>query len=443
MKETRTINLNGQVFHIDNDAYLSLSSYLQDIELRLSADERQEVMADLEARICELLQSTLFAKSQQVVTIDMINDLKQRIGAPSDFGENKRPKVRPQAGNQGCGRALGIALKIFLIICAMPMLFILLIVVFSLLMGLFGAGVGVAAFLPELLGSGWLAALIVILTAAVIILPIVMIIVPIVSYMRTRRGPKARFWWIIVIAWLLSLGGLVWAGIAHCETLEEPITLLRSFGLDDDDDWDDMAELQSETRLVEPFTAVDIKGAVAISLQQDSTAVVVRSNSPEKVHTTVTDGVLYVTVDDIRYSQTQLTIATPYLNAINAGGACKIKNSLLQLTDTLHLSLKGASEADLNLLAQAVEIDCAGASKLELQGYAESCRIDLKGAGTIDADDFQVQDMHIACAGASKAEIHVQRTLWAQAAGASRIEYKGNPTVEQSMAIGGSRIEQE
>ena len=39
MKETRTINLNGLVFHIDNDAYVALSGYLQDIELRLPADE--------------------------------------------------------------------------------------------------------------------------------------------------------------------------------------------------------------------------------------------------------------------------------------------------------------------------------------------------------------------------------------------------------------------
>ena len=58
MKETRTINLNGMIFHIDNDAYITLSGYLQDIELRLPTDEKKDVMADIEARIAELLQST-------------------------------------------------------------------------------------------------------------------------------------------------------------------------------------------------------------------------------------------------------------------------------------------------------------------------------------------------------------------------------------------------
>ena len=31
MNETRTINLNGLVYHIDNDAYQTLKEYLQDI----------------------------------------------------------------------------------------------------------------------------------------------------------------------------------------------------------------------------------------------------------------------------------------------------------------------------------------------------------------------------------------------------------------------------
>ena len=48
--------------------------------------------------------------------------------------------------------------------------------------------------------------------------------------------------------------------------------------------------------------------------------------------------------------------------------------------------------------------------------------------------------MHINCAGASVAEVHVQRELWAQAAGASKITYKGSPAIKQNMAVGGSII---
>ena len=59
MNETRTINLNGLVYHIDYDAYKCLQDYLSDIEQRLPQQDRQEVMADLEARIAELFQKAL------------------------------------------------------------------------------------------------------------------------------------------------------------------------------------------------------------------------------------------------------------------------------------------------------------------------------------------------------------------------------------------------
>ena len=94
MKETRTINLNGLVYHIDYDAYQLLRDYLHDIELRLPQDDRQEVMTDIEARIAELLQKALFAKNVQVVNVQMVQSVKEQIGAPSEFGPNRRPKVK-------------------------------------------------------------------------------------------------------------------------------------------------------------------------------------------------------------------------------------------------------------------------------------------------------------------------------------------------------------
>ena len=91
MNETRTINLNGLVYHIDYDAYQLLRDYLHDIELRLPQDDRQEIMADIEARIAELFQKSLFAKNVQVVNIQMVQSIKGQIGEPSEVGPNRRP----------------------------------------------------------------------------------------------------------------------------------------------------------------------------------------------------------------------------------------------------------------------------------------------------------------------------------------------------------------
>ena len=450
MKETRTINLNGMIFHIDNDAYITLSGYLQDIELRLPTDEKKDVMTDIEARIAELLQSALFAKNQQVVNMDMVKSVQQRIGAPSDFGENKRPKVKHQSNNQGCGRAFGIALTIFLIICALPMLFIFGMVIFALLMGLFGASVGIASAIPmvgfDLFGSGWLTGLAVVCLLLAVGLPIAMIITPIVTYMRTRRGPKARFWWITVILWVLSLAGL---GVLASQAVSNQggiVSFVQTMqALDDDDmDFDDDAVMQAEQRTVEPFSAISIKGCAAVRLQQSAThQLSLRSNAPADVSTEVRDGVLYIEVLNNRYTKAKMDIAAPTLTAIYTAGACKIDCASPFATDSLLLDLSGAAQADLNLQVKLLTVDSKGASELDLSGSAERADIRLSGAGKIDAEDFVVQDMHINCAGASKAELNVQRNLWAQAAGASKITYEGNPAIKQSMAVGGSVIKRE
>ena len=213
MKETRTINLNGIVFHIDNDAYRNLSDYLQDIELRLPQDEREDVIADVEARICELLQSALFAKNVQVVDIKMIDDIKARIGAPSDFGENKRPKIkpRPQDERSGCSRVLKITLYVILILIALQVLFPVLVVVFALCMAGLGLSFGAFTALPFVgdifFGGNWGAATVAVIAAlATMGIPVYALIKTIVTYMRTRKGPDGRFWLITVLIWLLSIG---------------------------------------------------------------------------------------------------------------------------------------------------------------------------------------------------------------------------------------------
>ena len=138
----------------------------------------------------------------------------------------------------------------------------------------------------------------------------------------------------------------------------------------------------------------------------------------------------------------KFTIATPHLREIIVQGAGKIEttdNQSLQLA-SLNLDLSGAAEADLSINIQNLTIDAKGASKLELAGVADNLHVTIAGAGELEAEDLLAQVVHINCAGASKAEVHAARELWAQAAGASKISYKGNPDVKQKLAVGGSLI---
>ena len=237
MKITRNINLHGVVLTMDEDAYLELKDYLADIENRLPEDEKTDVMDDLESRIAEVLQSELFARSAQVVTLMMIKNIENRIGAPSEFGENKRPVVpRERMSRQGVGRVLAIILKVILIIIAIQILAPVLAVLFGLLMAVFGLSLGGAALVPALgftlTGSAaWTWVLSLSLICA-IVMPLVMIIHWIVKFAREHKHPSLKFWVISLLLWFLSIGGLIASGIqilaANGQTLSSLFLLLNA-----------------------------------------------------------------------------------------------------------------------------------------------------------------------------------------------------------------------
>ena len=444
MKETRTINLNGLVFNIDYDAYQSLRDYLQDIEIRLSMDEKADVMSDIEARMSELFQNALFAKKIQVIDISIVDTVKTQIGSPSEFGENKRPKVKKtKSQNSGCGRVLGITVIVLLVICAIPILLPLLVSFVAIVFGFFGASIGILGAAPvlgvELFGgSVWQMAVFITCGLAAIILPIVMIICSIVSYMRTRRGPKARFWWIVLILWVLSLVG---TGTMLAKSLQSdgviPSIVNAAF-----DEWQDESDgMALEVRDMPAFHSIDVSGAANVDIHiAPQQQLVVRSNVLTDVITEVRDSVLYVETPTTRYSAMNLDITVPQLCAVQSRGACRIESKDVIRQSALSLDCTGAAKVELQMDVQTLKVAVNGAADLELEGSATTADITLGGTGEIDAEDLFVQSMHINCAGASKAEVNVTQELWAQASGASKIEYKGKPAIKQKMAVGGSVI---
>jgi len=86
MKNTINISLGGIVFHVEEDAHQKLSIYLNAISASMAGSEGQtEIMADIEARIAELLQPKI-SDFKQVVTITDIEEVISIMGNPEEFG---------------------------------------------------------------------------------------------------------------------------------------------------------------------------------------------------------------------------------------------------------------------------------------------------------------------------------------------------------------------
>lgn len=96
MNKTVNINLAGLVFHIDEDAFHLLQGYLAKVKASFaSAEGREEIIADIEARMAELFQKEL--KNRQVLTRADVEKITAIMGAPEDYAmEGEEPTGAPR-----------------------------------------------------------------------------------------------------------------------------------------------------------------------------------------------------------------------------------------------------------------------------------------------------------------------------------------------------------
>jgi hypothetical protein len=85
MKKTININLAGQAFIIDEVAYDSLHGYFEALKAKFSIEgERREIIADIEARVAELLAQRL-DKTKIVVSEEDVAYATALLGRPEDI----------------------------------------------------------------------------------------------------------------------------------------------------------------------------------------------------------------------------------------------------------------------------------------------------------------------------------------------------------------------
>ena len=85
MKKNISINLQGLIFHIEEDGFDVLSRYLAEVRAHFASYRGHgEIVADIEGRIAELFAARL-SPTQQVITLDDVNAMTAKMGRVSDF----------------------------------------------------------------------------------------------------------------------------------------------------------------------------------------------------------------------------------------------------------------------------------------------------------------------------------------------------------------------
>jgi phage shock protein PspC (stress-responsive transcriptional regulator) len=85
MKKNISINLQGIIFHIEDDGYEVLSRYLHEVKAHFASYQgHEEIVADIEGRIAELFSARLSAV-KQVITLTDVEEMTAKMGRVSDF----------------------------------------------------------------------------------------------------------------------------------------------------------------------------------------------------------------------------------------------------------------------------------------------------------------------------------------------------------------------
>ena len=92
MNKTILININGIVFHIEEDAYEVLRSYMTEVKRHFAyTADSDEIVTDIENRIAEMFNERLITDQKQVIVLADVNYVTERMGNVNDFDIDDEP----------------------------------------------------------------------------------------------------------------------------------------------------------------------------------------------------------------------------------------------------------------------------------------------------------------------------------------------------------------
>jgi Putative auto-transporter adhesin, head GIN domain len=185
--------------------------------------------------------------------------------------------------------------------------------------------------------------------------------------------------------------------------------------------------IKTEKKEVAGFKQIEVSGAIEIevSAQNDfSVNVETDDNLLEYVKTEVSGETLKIYTEGLsfRKSKIKVFISMPQLTGVDISGASKVIAN--------------------NIKTNSFNLDVSGASKIELSGEANDLKIESSGASKINAENLKVANANVDVSGASHITVNATEEVKAEASGASKISYIGEPKNLVKDVSGASKVSQ-
>ena len=95
MNKTIIININGIVFHIEEDAYEILKNYMTGVKRHFSnSADSLEITTDIENRIAEMFSEILAKENKQVIVEQDVAAVVEQMGSVEEFDQDSGEENR-------------------------------------------------------------------------------------------------------------------------------------------------------------------------------------------------------------------------------------------------------------------------------------------------------------------------------------------------------------
>ena len=143
-------------------------------------------------------------------------------------------------------------------------------------------------------------------------------------------------------------------------------------------------------------------------------------------------------MDNVQTMEADVTL--PALSGLELSGASRATMMGFDTAGPLSLRLSGASTLQGQLMTGDLELRASGSSRVTLTGSARDLTIGASGASQIDLAGLAARDADLSLSGSSVATVDAAGKLSANASGASRVHYLGDPTVGPVSTSGASSV---
>jgi hypothetical protein len=179
------------------------------------------------------------------------------------------------------------------------------------------------------------------------------------------------------------------------------------------------------SRDVSDFSSVDVGGIFQVEIvagKDNSVEIEADDNLIQFIKTDVRGDTLKISSEKGLHSESpiRVRISAPNIERVEADGASKVTVS----------DIKNSS----------LDIDTSGASKVYLAGSTDNLNVQVSGASKVDAENLAAAKGNVEANGASQVTLNVAEELRAEASGASKVTYTGNPGVLHKDVSGASSI---